>query len=57
LLSYFGESGERGFMWKRLKVILVTFRSSVRNQRELALEKLALRQQLATLKFRDPGQI
>jgi len=39
-------------MWKWLKVILGTLRSSVRNQRELALENLALRQQLATVKFR-----
>lgn len=38
-------------MWKWLKLTLGTFRSSVRSQRELALENLALRQQLATLKF------
>jgi len=38
-------------MWKWLKVVLGTLQSSVRNQRELALENLALRQQLATLKF------
>ena len=38
-------------MWKWLKVILGTLQSSVRDQRELALENLALRQQLATLKF------
>ncbi len=41
-------------MWKWLKVILETLRSSVRKQRELALENLALRQQLATLKYRSP---
>jgi len=41
-------------MWKWLKVILETLRSSVRKRRELALENLALRQQLATLKFRGP---
>lgn len=38
-------------MWKWLKVILGTLRSSVRSRHELALENLALRQQLATLKF------
>lgn len=37
-----------------LKIILGTLRSSVRSRRELALENLALRQQLATLKFRSP---
>ena len=41
-------------MCRWLKVILGTLRSSIRNQRELALENLALRQQLATLKFRGP---
>jgi transposase InsO family protein len=41
-------------MWKWLKVILETLRSSVRNRHELALENLALRQQLATLKYRSP---
>jgi transposase InsO family protein len=41
-------------MWKWLKVILGTLRSSVRNRRELALENLALRQQLATMKYRTP---
>ena len=41
-------------MWKWLKVILGTLRSSVRDQRDLALENLALRQQLTTLKFRGP---
>jgi transposase InsO family protein len=41
-------------MWKWLKIILRTLRSSIRNERELALENLALRQQLATLKFRGP---
>ena len=41
-------------MWKWLKVIFGALRSSVRNQRDLALENLALRQQLATLKFRGP---
>ncbi len=39
-------------MWKWLKVILGALRSSVRDQRDLALENLALRQQLATLRFR-----
>jgi hypothetical protein len=39
-------------MWKSLKVVFGTLQSSGRNQRELALENLALRQQLATLKFR-----
>ena len=41
-------------MCRWLKVILGSLRSSIRNQRELALENLALRQQLATLKFRGP---
>ena len=41
-------------MWKWLKIILGTVRSSVRSQRELALDNLALRQQLAILKFRGP---
>ena len=36
-------------MWKWLKVILESLRSSVRKQRELALENLALRQQPATV--------
>jgi hypothetical protein len=40
-------------MCKWLNVILGTLRSSIRNQRELALENLALRQQLATLKYRS----
>ena len=39
-------------MWKWLRVILGSIRSCVRNQRDLALENLALRQQLATLKLR-----
>ncbi len=38
-------------MCKWLKVILRTLRSSVHNHRELALENLVLRQQLATLKI------
>ena len=42
-------------MGKWLKVILGTFRSSVRSHRELVLENLALRQQLATLKYRSHG--
>ncbi len=41
-------------MLKWLKIIVGTLRSSVRSHRELALENLALRQQLATLKFRYP---
>ena len=41
-------------MWNWLKVILGTLRSIFLIQRELALENLALRQQLATLKFRGP---
>ena len=39
-------------MCKWLKIILGTFRSSIRSQHELALENLALRQQLAAVKFR-----
>ncbi len=39
-------------MCKWLKVILGTLQSSVCSHRELALENLALRQQLATLKYR-----
>ena len=39
-------------MWKWLSVILGALRSSIRSRHELALENLALRQQLATLKFR-----
>ena len=41
-------------MLKWLKVIAGTLRSSVRSRHELALENLALRQQLATLKYRCP---
>ncbi len=41
-------------MLKWLRIIVGTLRSSVRSHRELALENLALRQQLATLKFRYP---
>ena len=41
-------------MWKWLKVILGTLRSITRSHRDLALENLALRQQLATLKSRCP---
>ena len=41
-------------MVKWLKIIVGTLRSSFRSHRELALENLALRQQLATLKFRYP---
>jgi hypothetical protein len=40
------------FMYKWLNVIIGTLRSSIRSRHELALENLALRQQLATLKFR-----
>jgi hypothetical protein len=54
LLSFSIESSGRNFMWKWLNVFLGTLLSSVRNQRELALENLALRQQLATLRFRAP---
>jgi len=39
-------------MCKWLKVIVGTFRSSVRSHRVLALENLALCQQLATLQYR-----
>jgi len=41
-------------MWKWLKVTLGMLRAGARNRHELALENLALRQQLATLKFRTP---
>jgi transposase InsO family protein len=41
-------------MLKWLRIIVGTLRSSVRSRRELALENLALRQQLATMKFRYP---
>ena len=41
-------------MWMWLKVVFGTLQSSVRNQRELSLENLALRQQLATLKLCRP---
>ena len=41
-------------MLKWLQVIVGTLRSSVRSRRELALENLALRQQLASLKYRRP---
>lgn len=37
-----------------LAVMLATLRAACRSQRELALENLALRQQLAALKFRHP---
>ncbi len=37
-----------------LKIIVGTLRSSVRSRRELALENVAVRQQLATLKHRCP---
>jgi hypothetical protein len=40
-------------MCKWLNVIIGTLRSSIRSRHELALENLALRQQLATLKFRS----
>ena len=40
-------------MCKWLNVIIGTLRSSIRSRHELALENLALRQQLATLKFSD----
>ncbi len=39
-------------MCEWLKATLRTLRTSVRNQRHLALENLALRQQLAMLKIR-----
>ena len=39
-------------MLKWLRIIVGTLRSSVRSRRELALENLALRQQLASMKFR-----
>jgi len=41
-------------MRKWLKVIFGTLRSIIRSHRDLALENLALRQQLATLKIRCP---
>jgi len=41
-------------MWKWLRIILGTLRSTIRSHRDLALENLALRQQLATLKIRCP---
>ena len=41
-------------MLKWLKIIVGTLRSSVRSRRELTIENLALRQQLATLKYRCP---
>ena len=41
-------------MLKWLRIIAGTLRSSIRSHRVLALENLALRQQLATLKFRYP---
>ncbi len=37
-----------------LKIIVETLRSSIPSRPELALENLALRQQLATLKHRNP---
>ncbi len=49
LLPFFGESSECESMGKWLKIILGTLGSSVRKQRELALENLALRQQPATV--------
>jgi transposase InsO family protein len=52
LLSFLAESSGRNFMCKWLNVIIGTLRSSIRSRHELALENLALRQQLATLKFR-----
>jgi hypothetical protein len=51
LLSFFVQSSERKIMCKWLKMILGKLRSSARSHRELALENLALRQQLATLKY------
>lgn len=39
-------------MWTWLKIIIGTLRSSVLSRRELALENLVLRQQLATLRYR-----
>ncbi len=41
-------------MLKWFKIVIGTLRSSVRSRHELALENLALRQQLATLKHRWP---
>jgi len=41
-------------MLKLFKIVIGTLRSSVRSRHELALENLALRQQLATLKYRWP---
>ena len=42
-------------MSKCFKIVIGTLRSSVRSRHELALENLALRQQLATLKHRWPS--
>jgi transposase InsO family protein len=41
-------------MVRRLRILVGTFRSTVRTRRELALENLALRQQLAVWKARRP---
>jgi hypothetical protein len=41
-------------MVRWLGIVLGTLRSAVRTQRELALENLALRQQLAVCKARQP---
>ncbi len=41
-------------MWLWLKTVIGTLRSCTRNHRDLALENLALRQQLAILKIRRP---
>ena len=41
-------------MVRWLGILLRTFRSAVRTRRELALENLALRQQLAVWKAREP---
>jgi hypothetical protein len=41
-------------MGKWIGIVLGALRSAFQTQRELALENLALRQQLAVLKHRDP---
>jgi len=41
-------------MFKWLEIVLGTIRAATRCQRELALENLALRQQLAVLKYQHP---
>ena len=42
-------------MVRWLRILIGTLRSSIRTHRELALENLALRQQLVVWKARQPG--